>query len=109
MYNLLEYGLGKMLIGIGTFGDYLADFTFDTLEEEPKLEYNEFENHFNEENELKPYKEKIKYLTKFDKYFSHEVKSKGIKYYILDKIKSYNFNDNIISGIIHENNIRFFP
>ncbi len=100
MLSLMEYGLGKMLIGISEFGDFLSEFTFDTLEDEPELKYDEEE--LNVQNVDDNQYNKIDYLTTFDKCFSESSKSEGIKYYVLDKIKSYNCNSNDISGVIQD-------
>ena len=106
MFSLVEYGLGKMLVGLGTFGDKLSEFTFDTIEEEPILEYEESieeePKEEIEEIEIQPYKKKIDCLTYLDKYFISSAKAEGIKYYVLDKIKTYNFNLYDITGIVHD-------
>ena len=102
MFSLVEYGLGKMLVGIGSIGDKLTDFTYDELEEESELEYVEVEEPKEIHIEVEPYKRKLDCLTYLDKYFTFEDKAEGVKYYVLDKIKSFNYNTYDMSGVVHD-------
>ncbi len=102
MLNLVEYGLGKMLVGISDIGDTLTSFTFDNIEEEPKLIPEPIEIQEVEEIEVMPYVKKIDYLTYLDKHFSYKTKSTGVKYYILDKIKDFKYGYYDIEGTIHD-------
>lgn len=102
MFNLVEYGLGKMLVGISDLGDKITSFTFDELKEEPILKKIEIKKSNNIKIEVKPYKRKLDCLTYLDKYFTYDAKAEGIKYYILDKIQTFNYNLYDISGVVHD-------
>jgi len=102
MFNLVEYGLGKMMVGISELGDTLTSFSFDKLEEEPELKPETIEIKEVEPIEVVPYVKKMDYLTHLDKYFSYKEKAAGIKYYLLDKIKTCNFDYYEITGFIHD-------
>ena len=102
MLNLVEYGLGKVLVGISDLGDTLTSFSYDKLEEEPKLILEPIELIEVEDIEVMPYVKKLDYLTYLDKFFSYKAKADGIKYYILDKIKSCDINFYSIEGLLHD-------